>query len=117
MYYCVRGTPKYGRPVRVGPMAKRCEQVLRQVAAKYRPEILALEILPDHHGLLDADPQLGTQRLAKHLKGVSSHSLRQEFRTLQSRPPNLWTKRYFLGHGGRGAPAVIKQYVGNQKNV
>ena len=66
----------------VGPIAKRCEQVLRQVANKYRAEIMALEIMPDHvHVLVEVDPQLGIHRLVKHLKGVSSHTLRQEFRT------------------------------------
>jgi putative transposase len=46
--YHVVWTPKYGRSVLVGPIAKRCEQVLRQVAAKYQAEITALEIMPDH---------------------------------------------------------------------
>jgi putative transposase len=81
----------------VGPMAKRCEQVLRQVAAKYRAEIIALEIMPDHvHCLVEVDPQLGIHRLVKNLKGVSSHTLRQEFRTLKSRLPTLWTNSYFV---------------------
>jgi putative transposase len=62
--------------VLVGPMAKRCEQVLRQVAAKYRAEIIAWEIMPDHvHGLVQVDPQWGIHRLVKNLKGVSSHPL------------------------------------------
>src|SRR5437588_8937592 len=68
-YHCV-WTPKYRRAVRVGPGAKRCEQVLRQVADKYRAEIMALEIMPDHvHVLVEVDPQLGIHRLVKHLKG------------------------------------------------
>ena len=80
-YHCV-GTPKYRRAVLVGPSAKRCEQVLRQVTNKYRAEIMALEIMPDHvHVLVEVDPQLGIHRLVKHLKGVSSYTLRQEFRT------------------------------------
>jgi len=45
-YHCV-WTPKYRRPVLVGPMAKRCEQVIRKTAATYRAEIIALEIMPD----------------------------------------------------------------------
>ncbi|PYY04091.1 MAG: IS200/IS605 family transposase, partial [Acidobacteria bacterium] len=46
---------------------------------------MALEIMPDHlHVLVEVDPQLGIHRLVKHLKGVSSHILRQEFRTLKS---------------------------------
>ncbi|PYX86445.1 MAG: IS200/IS605 family transposase, partial [Acidobacteria bacterium] len=44
--------------------------------------------MTDHvHVLVEVDPQLGIHRLVKHLKGVPSHSLRQEFRTLKSRLP------------------------------
>ena len=116
-YHCV-WTPKYRRAVRVGLIAKRCEQVLRQVANKYRAEIMALEIMPDHvHVLVEVDPQLGIHRLVKHLKGVSSHSLRQEFRILKSRLPTLGTNRYFVSTVGGVPLAVIQPYVEKQKNV
>jgi putative transposase len=108
-YHCL-WTPKCRRVVRVGPIAKRCEPVLRQVAAKYRAEIIALEIMPDHvHGLLEVDPQWGMPKLVKNLKGVSSHTLRQEFRTLKSRLPTLWTNRYFVSTVGGAPLAVLKQ--------
>jgi REP-associated tyrosine transposase len=116
-YHCV-WTPKYRRPVLVGPIAKRCQQVIRQVAAKYKAEIFALEIMPDHvHVLVEVDPQFGIHRLVKHLKGVSSHTLRQEFRTLKSRLPTLWTNSYFVSTVGGAPLAVIQQYVEKQKNV
>jgi putative transposase len=99
-------------------MAKRCAQLLRQVAAKYQAEIIALEIMPDHvHVLVDVDPQFGIHRLVKNLKGVSSHTLRQQFRTLRSRLPTLWTNSYFVSTVGGAPLAVIEQYVENQKNV
>jgi putative transposase len=116
-YHCV-WTPKYRRAVLVGPIAKRCEQVLRQVAEKYRAEIITLEIMPDQvHVLVEVDPQFGIHRLIKQLKAVSAHALRQEFRTLRSRLPTLWTNRYFLSTVGGAPLAVIKQFVENQKNV
>jgi putative transposase len=116
-YHCV-WTPKYRRAVLVGRIAKRCEPVLRQVAAKYRAEIIALEIMPDHvHCLVEVDPQFGIHRLVKNLKGVSSHTLRPEFGTLKSRLPTLWTNSYFVSTVGGAPLAVIKQYVENQKNV
>ena len=93
-------------------------QVLRQVANKYRAEIMALEIMPDHvHVLVEVDPQLGIRRLVKHLKGVSSHSLRQEFRTLKSRLPTLGTNSYFVSTVGGAPLAVIQPYGEKQKNV
>ena len=116
-YHCV-WTPKYRRAVLVGPMAKRCEQVIRQVAAKYKAEIIALAIMPDPvHVLVEIDPPFGIHRLVKNLKGVSSHSLRQEFRTLKSRLPTLGTNSYFVSTVGGAPLAVIQPYVENQKNV
>src|SRR5437660_5372116 len=98
-------------------------QVLRQVAGKYRAEIIALEIIaleimPDHvHVLVEVDPQFGIHRLVKHLTGVSWHSLRQEFRALKSRLPTLGTNSYFVSTVGGAPLAVIQQYVEKQKNV
>ena len=57
-YHCV-WTPKYGRPVPMSLIAKRCERVIRQVAAKYQVEIIALEIMPDHvHRLVEGTRSL-----------------------------------------------------------
>jgi len=116
--YHVVWTPKYRRPVLVGAIAKRCEQLIRQIAAKYNAEVIALEIMPDHvHLLCEVDPQFGIHRLVKNMKGASSHSLGKEFSVLRSRLPTLWTNSYFVSTVGGAALAVIKPYVENQKNV
>ena len=116
--YHVVWCPKYRREVLDGPIARRCEQVLRQTCKKYRAEIIALEIMPDHvHLLVEVDPQFGIHRLVKNLKGVSSHVLRKEFASLRSRLPTLWTNSYFVSTVGGAPLSVIKQYVENQKNV
>lgn len=116
--YHVVWCPKYRRSVLVGPIAKRCEQLIKKIAARYRADIIALEIMPDQvHMLVEVDPQLGIHRLVKNIKGASSHALRQEFRTLKSRLPTLWTNRYFVSTVGGAPLAVIKQYVEKQKNV
>jgi len=116
--YHVVGCPKYRRKVREGQMAKRCEQILRQTAKKYRAEVIALDIMPDHvHRLVEIDPQLGIHRLVKNLKGVSSHQLRKEFASLVSRLPTLWTNSYFVSTVGRAPRSVIQQYVENQKRA
>ena len=116
--YHVVWCPKYRRKVLEGQIAKRCEQILRQTAKKYRAEVIALEIMPDHVDLLvEIDPQFGIHRLVKNLKGVSSHQLRKEFASLVSRLPTLWTNSYFVSTVGGAPRSVIKQYVENQKNV
>jgi hypothetical protein len=52
---------------------------------------------------VEVDPQFGIHRLVKNRNGVSSHTLRQEFKILKSRLPRLWTNRYFVSTVG-GAP-------------
>ena len=85
---------------------------------RYRAEIIALEIMPDHvHLLVEVDPQFGIHRLVKYIKGVTSHDLRKEFPSLSSRLPSLWTNSYFVSTVGGAPLEVIKQYVENQKKV
>lgn len=116
--YHVVWCPKYRRKVLEGPIAKRCEQLIRKTAASYRAEVMALEILPDHvHLLVEVDPQLGIHRLVKNIKGASSHQLRKEFASLKTRLPSLWTNSYFVSTVGGAPLEVIKQYVENQKNI
>jgi putative transposase len=116
--YHVVWCPKYRRKVLEGQIATRCRQVIRKTAAKYRAEVIALEIRPDHlHLLVEVDPQFGIHRLVKNIKGVSSHVLRKEFKSLRTRLPSLWTNSYFVSTIGGAPLAVIKQYVENQKNI
>lgn len=110
--------PKYRRAVLVGDIAKRCAAIFKEVAKKYRAEIIALEIMPDHvHLLVEVDPQFGIHRFVKYVKGISSHHLRREFPSLTTRLPSLWTNSYFCSTVGGAPLSVIKQYVENQKNV
>jgi putative transposase len=116
--YHVVWCPKYRRKVLEGDIAKRCETLIRRTAAKYRAEVIALEVRPDHvHMLVEIDPQLGIHRLVKNIKGMSSHHLRKEFASLRSRLPTLWTNSYFVSTVGSAPRSVMKQYVENQKNV
>jgi putative transposase len=108
--------PKFRRKVLEGRIARPA--IFREVAKKYRVEIFAMEIMPDHvHLLVEVHPQFGIHRFVKHTKGISSHHLRKEFPSLVSRIPSLWTNSYFCSTVGGAPLSVIKQYVENQKNV
>ena len=116
--YHVVWCPKYRRKVLTPPVDARLKEIIQEVCQERRVTIRALEVMPDHvHLLLDMDPQFGVHRLVRLLKGRSSRLLRQEFPTLKSRLPTLWTNRYFVSTVG-GAPwAIIKQYIEAQKDV
>ena len=116
--YHILFCPKYRRKVLEGRIARRCATIFREVAKKYRVEIFAMEIMPDHvHLLVEVHPQFGIHRFVKHTKGISSHHLRKVFPSLVSRIPSLWTNRSFCSTVGGAPLSVIKQYVENQKNV
>jgi putative transposase len=116
--YHVVFCPKYRRPVLVDGIDERLKQTLREVAVDTRSEIIELEVMPDHvHVLVEVDPQFGIHRFVKLAKGCSSRFLRQEYTTLRSRLPTLWTNSYFVSTVGGAPLAIIKQYIENQKNA
>jgi putative transposase len=109
-HYHVVWCPKYRRKVLVGPIEMRLKQIIHEVCAEHQAEIEEWEILPDHvHLLLSVDPQLGSHRLMKLVKGRSSRFLRQEFPVLKRKLPTLWTNSSCVGTTGGAPLALIKQ--------
>ena len=116
--YHVVWCPKYRRPVIEGAVDERLKQIIREVCAERECNLIELETMPDHvHLLVECDPQYGIHRLVKQIKGRSSRVLRQEFDSLRSRLPTLWTNSYFVATVGGAPLGVIKQYVANQRNA
>ena len=115
--YHVVWCPKYRRNVIVGDIQLRLKQIVSDVCVELGAEIIEMETMPDHiHLLVEVDPQFGIHRLVKRIKGRSSRILRQEFRSLKSRLPTLWTNSYFVSTVGGAPLAIIKQYIESQKD-
>lgn len=92
------------------------KELIEQTAAEINAEIFEMEIMPDHvHLLIEVDPQYGINKAIRHIKGVSSHTLRTEFPSLKSRLPTLWTNSYFVSSVGGPPLEEIKKYIQNQK--
>lgn len=116
--YHVVWCPKYRRPVIEGAVDERLKQIIREVCAERECNLIELETMPDRvHLLVECDPQYGIHRLVKQIKGRSSRVLRQEFDSLRSRLPTLWTNSYFVATVGGAPLGIIKQYVANQRNA
>ena len=116
--YHVVWCPKYRRQVLVSGVDMRLKEVLSEVAAETRAEIIEIEVMPDHvHLLVEVDPQFGIHRLIKRMKGRSSRLLRQEFPWLKKRLRSLWTNSYLVSTVGGAPLALVKQYIENQKHV
>jgi len=114
--YHVVWCPKYRRKVLVGAIAERLKELIEIRCSEINAEILEMEIMPDHvHLLIEVDPQFGINQAIRSIKGFSSHSLRNEFQTLKTRLPTLWTNSYFVSTVGGAPLEVIKQYIQNQE--
>ena len=110
--------PKYRRPVLVDGVDVRLKEILLEKAAELDVKILSMEIIPDHvHLFISFDPRLMLHKIIKILKGSSSRILREEFPSLKSRLPSLWTRSYFSCSVGHIGEAAVRRYIEEQKNV
>jgi len=113
--YHIIWCPKYRRKVLVDAVAPRLEEIIQLTADEKQVEIIEMEIMPDHvHLLCEVHPQYGVHLFIRLMKGRSSRLLRQEFRSLCTRIPTLWTNSYFNSTVGGAPLEVIKQYIENQ---
>lgn len=110
--------PKYRRKVLTDGVDTRLKEILYDIAKQKNIEIKALEIMSDHvHMFIEFDPRLMLHKVIKDFKGISSRILREEFPSLKTRLPNMWTRSYFSCSIGHISEETIKQYIENQKNV
>lgn len=108
--------PKYRRSVLTGEIEKRLSALLLEKSAELEMTIHALEIMPDHvHLFLEHDPTRGVAEIVNRLKGYTSRILRQEFASLRSRLPTLWSRSYYAGTIGHVSEATIRKYIADQK--
>ena len=108
-------TPKRRKPVLVGEVERRLEEIFVEVAEQRGWKILALEIEPDHiHLFVSANPDVAIRDIVNAFKGRSSHDLRAEFPHLM-KLPSLWTHSYFASTAGHVSSGTIQKYIREQK--
>ena len=116
--YHVIFCPKYRRKVLVDGIEIRLKELILSKQEEYGYEVLDMEIMPDHvHLLLSVNPKTGVFQAVNHIKGYTSHELREQFPTLKSRLPTLWTQSKFISSVGAVTLEVVKKYIEEQKNV
>lgn len=109
--------PKYRRPVLVGEIKTRLRELLTEKAKEIGLTIEVMEILPDHvHLFVKSSPTASPHWVVQQLKGFSSHELRNEFPSLKSRLPTLWTRSYYVESVGHISEETVKRYIEEQKN-
>mgnify|MGYP000470406353 CR=1 FL=1 len=114
--YHVVFCPKYRRPVLTPPVDQRLKEVLAETAAAHGMTFHAVEVMPDHvHLFVEADPTLCVAEIVNRLKGRTSRVLREEFPSLRSRLPTLWSRSYFTATTGYVSQETIRRYIEAQK--
>ena len=108
---------KYRRKVLTFKIEKRLKILLINKAAEIGVIIKKMEIMPDHvHLFVKASPLFSPHKIVQQFKGYTSRILRQEFKTLKSGIPTLWTRSYYCESIGHISETTIKKYIDNQKN-
>jgi putative transposase len=109
--------PKRRKPVLVGKVKERLEQIIYQVADELGIKVLELAINPDHvHLLISAYPTIPVHKIVKRIKGRSSNILRREFPELL-KLPSLWTHSYYVSTIGTVSKEAVEKYIEAQKGV
>ena len=109
--------PKRRKPVLVGEVKERLEQIIYQVADELGIKVLELAINPDHvHLFISAYPTIPVHKIVRRIKGRSSNILRKEFPELL-KLPSLWTYSYYVSTIGAVSKETIEEYIEAQKGV
>ena len=108
---------KYRKPVMVGAIAKRLQEIIRQICENNDVQILSGHINKDHvHILVSVPPHLSVSKLVQYLKGNSSHKIQMEYKEINKQywGRHLWARGYFAASSGNVTDEVIAQYIQTQ---
>ena len=109
--------PQYRAPVIEGAVEERLKEIIVDVAEEKGASLHQVHTMPDHvYVVFEVGPQFGVHRLVKAMKARSAALLREEYPSLRSRLPSMWTNSYMVATAGNGAsPSLVDDYVAQQK--
>lgn len=110
--------PKYRRKILIGDIEIRLKELFFVKSKELNISIEKIEIMPEHvHLFIKSNPVDSPHFIVQQLKGYTSRILRQEFPSLKSKLPTLWTRSYYCESVGHISEETVKKYIDNQKNV
>jgi putative transposase len=110
--------PRRRKPILVGKIKERCQQLIEEKCKEQGWLLLTLAIQPDHiHVFVRVWPSDSAADVVKALKGVTSFHLRKEFREVTSKLPSLWTRSYFASTADNVSKETIQRYIEAQKGL
>lgn len=110
--------PKRRKPLLVGKLKDRCQELVEAKCKEKGWPILTLALQPDHiHLFIRVWPSDSAAEVVKELKGYTSFFLRKEFQPIVSKLPSLWTRSYFSSTAGAVSAQTIQDYIDAQKGI
>ena len=105
---------KYRYKVLAGDIRLRVREIIRQVCAENRVEIIKGVLANDHvHMFVSVPPSLSVSDLMRKMKGRSSHKVQREFPQLKKRywGRHFWGRGYFSTTNGAITEDIVLQYL------
>ena len=113
--YHVIWCTKYRRKVLDTQIQGRLKQLIREKQDDYGYEIREVETQPEHvHLLIEIPPTDAVDKIVGKIKSYTSKVLREEYPSLKSRLPSLWTRSKFVSSCGGVTLQIIKDYIESQ---
>jgi len=110
--------PKYRKSIfSNGAIASRCEQLFREIASKWKFDLVALKVKPDHlHMAVDIGTKHSLGQMAQFFKGTSARHLFAEFPELKKVlwGGELWSDGYFHRPLSSVRRETAVRYIENQ---
>ena len=93
----------------------KLKQPIQEKQDEYGYQIREVETQPEHvHLLIEIPPTYSVDKVVGKIKDYTSKVLREEYPSLKSRLPSLWTRSKFVSSCGGVTLAVIKDYIESQ---
>ena len=113
--YHVIWCTKYRRKVLDTQIQGRLKQLIREKQDEYGYYIREVETQAEHvHLLIEIPPTDSVDKMIGKIKGYTSKVLREEYPSLKSRLPSLWTRSKFVSSCGSVTLQVVKDYIESQ---
>ena len=112
-------SPKYGKGLFTGELARRVEELFREIGEAYEITIEEMEVSVDHvHIFCSFPPRYAISQVVGRLKSLSARAVFKEFPWVKRRlwGGELWEDGYFARTVGDKVTAeVIRQYIRRHK--
>jgi putative transposase len=96
----------------------RLKQLFISMQEEFGYKLYEMEVMPDHvHLLLGIKPTESVTDIIGRIKGKTSHIIREEFPSIKSKLPTLWTRGKFVSTCGTVSLDVVLNYIREQKDA